>query len=195
MGGGDVAETSADWAVSQHPNGADIVFVASASSASDAVIAAATAAGLDAGVLLVDPHRLSSSSLRALGILGPDRIVVIGGTAVVSSTILRQLRAATGASVERIAGIDRTTTSLRVAQRFPRPGGVVVAGGRALADALVAAPLAAAIDANLILAGPDSTSARLAETLSGLALPAMILIGGDHAISPTTELRLATTIG
>jgi len=195
MGGGDIAEASADWAVSHHPNGADIVFVASASSPSDVAIAAATAGGLDAGVLLVDPQWLGSSSLRALGILGPERIVAIGGTAVVPSAIVRQLRAATGATVERIAGVDRTDTSLRVAHRFPLPGGVVVAGGRSLADALVAAPLAAAIDANLLLAGPTSASDQFVDSLARLAPPAMTLIGGDRTISPTTELRLATTIG
>ncbi len=194
-GGDDLAAASAAWAVSRHPEGADIVFVASATSASDAVIAAATAAGLDAGVLLVDPQRVGTVSLEALRTLAPQRIVLIGGTSVLPAAVTRQLRAFTGATVERIAGVDRTDTSLRVAHRFPRPGGVVVAGGRQLADALVAAPLAAATNANLILTGSASASNQLVDSLTRLAPPAMTLVGGDRAISPTAELRLSNTIG
>jgi alpha-tubulin suppressor-like RCC1 family protein len=192
---GDITAASADWAMTQHPTGSALVFIASRTSLPDAVIAAATAARLDAAVLLVDSQQVTARIREAITALQPERLIVVGGTQAVSPRVFLQLAASSTAAVERIAGADRTDTSLRLARRFPAPGGVVVAGGRSGADALVAAPLAGTLRASLILTRSAGTADDLIGALTRLSPTSVTVVGGDMVIAPTMELGLSSTIG
>ena len=89
------------------------------------------------------PGSLPSATAKALTRLQPARIVVLGGTGVVSAAVARQLAKFTTGEVSRHWGADRYATAAAVAGEFaPRVDTVFVAGGAAYADALAGAPLA-----------------------------------------------------
>ena len=192
---GDLADTTAQWALTHSTPGQPLVFVAAATSPMDAIVAAATAARLDAAVLLIDPSGIRPATLHALTRLAPERVVVVGGTSAMPARLVRQLRAATDATLERVAGSDRIDTAWRLLERFPAPNGVVVVHGRSLADALVAAPLAAASQTGLVLTGGPVAHASTMARLGRLRPPALTVIGGEQVVPPDLELELSTTIG
>lgn len=86
----------------------------------------------------------------------------------------------------RIAGIDRFATSAAVAGEYApleSGGAVFIASGLDFPDALSAAPLAASLDAPLLLTRPDSLPAPILVQLQRLAPTYIFVIGGTGVIS------------
>ena len=120
---------------------------------------------------------LERHTRRALEQLAPERIVIAGGTAVVSEQVRRQL-AGYADRVERIAGADRYATAGLLAAHGPT-GTVAVAPGRDMPRALTAAGYAAAGPyrsplgnrgpQGLLLTEPDRLPAATADALDRLA--------------------------
>jgi putative cell wall-binding protein len=102
------------------------------------------------------------------------------------------------ATIARIGGADRYETSAKLSQAMPAtaPGeGVVfLVSGEKFADALSASPIAAALDAPVLLVGrnhlPDSINRELRRRLP----KQVVVVGGESSISPTVldEVRLAS---
>lgn len=118
--------------------GSGLAFIISGESFVDGIPAAAVAAHLGAPVLLTARNSVPAPVAQALRELGITRTVVLGGTAVISSAVEAQLPSPT-----RIAGPDRYSTSVRIAE-FGRARGMPVgtawlAQGTNPVDALVAA--------------------------------------------------------
>lgn len=87
-------------------------------------LGAGPAAGLGGGpVLLVQRDSIPSATLDELNRLKPDRIVIMGGTAVVSTAVENTLAVLVfGPTVERIGGANRyDTAGLLSAATFPAP--------------------------------------------------------------------------
>lgn len=120
------------------------VYIASGEAFPDALSAAAALATLEQRMLIVRRNGLPAVVRAELLRLKPERIVVIGGTAAVSSGVERALRALPIASLQtvtRIAGVDRFDTSVRVAQatrELSHDSVSMVVSGRAFPDALAA---------------------------------------------------------
>ncbi|MCU1379426.1 MAG: N-acetylmuramoyl-L-alanine amidase, partial [Acidimicrobiales bacterium] len=85
----------------------------------DAVAAGSIAAWFGYPILLTDPNTLSPATRDALASLKPERLYVVGGSAVVSSAVATAARDAGGSvSATRLAGDDRVGTAIAVAQQF-----------------------------------------------------------------------------
>ena len=94
--------------------------------------------------------------------------------------------------IDRIAGMDRYQTAVKISQsRFDKASTVVIATGRVFADGLTGAGLAGALDAPLLL----STSGRLpyvvAQEVRRLGATKAIILGGYEALSPEVNADLA----
>jgi putative cell wall-binding protein len=89
-------------------------------------------------------------------------------------------------TVERAAGADRVATSVALADRaFPDGAARVVLGrSDAYADALAAAPLAATLDAPVVLNPSTSLHAGVAALIDRLGAKEAILVGGTGALGP-----------
>lgn len=148
-------------------------------------------------VLLTRPDDLPAPTSAVLDELGIQRVVVFGGSAVVSPGVVEQLRAA-GLQVERIAGGDRTRTAAAVADvlltRFGFTSStVLLARGDDFADSLAAAPRGGRLRVPLLLAErPDALGAATGGWLRGQcpATRAVQAIGGRAAVTAAT-LRAA----
>lgn len=174
-------------------SGAPIVYVASGENFPDA-LAAAPAASLLGGPLLLTPSSALPSVVRSeLLRLDPDRIVVVGGTGVVSDEVLEQLESI--APSERIAGDDRFATSRAiVADAFDGSTIAYLATGLNFPDALTAGAAAAKVDAPVVLIDGSSTQVG-AETLTLLAdlgVTTVRLAGSSATVSAGIQSQLSS---
>ncbi|HCB34756.1 MAG TPA: hypothetical protein DEP69_06350, partial [Acidimicrobiaceae bacterium] len=97
---------------------ASTVLVASGESLVDALSVVTLAAALDAPIVLTRAAGLPSSVAAFLAEAGFTRVVVVGGSAAVSSSVQAELAALPSvgpAGVERVAGQDRFATAAAIA--------------------------------------------------------------------------------
>ena len=186
LGGADRFETAALVADTAFGGTGGTVYVTTGGNFPD-TLAAGPAAGMAAApVLLVDTDRVPSPTAAQLERLQPGRIVVVGGTAVVSEAVAGEL--AQYGPVERVAGTDRIDTALAVsADAFdPVPDAVYVATGGNFPDGLAGAPAAAGEGAPILLVGADLPEA-VAQEILRLAVHRVVILGGSAAVPQQVE--------
>ncbi|PSO51631.1 MAG: hypothetical protein BRC31_06370 [Actinobacteria bacterium QS_5_72_10] len=146
LAGGERFATSADAARRLWPDGADTVVLATGLDYPDALAGAPLAAAADAPMLLAATDRVPEPVRRAIVDLAPQRVVLLGGEAVLSPAVAETVAGLPGRpAVERVAGPNRFATAEAAARATggPADGDVAVAGGSGFADALAAGALAA----------------------------------------------------
>jgi putative cell wall-binding protein len=200
LAGSDRFETSVSISKAGYPSGAPVVFVANGLSFPDPLSAGPVAARLGGPLLLTTPGGLPQVVRNEIARLKPSRIVLVGGTAVVSSAVETQARTL-ATTVQRVAGADRFATSRAlVRSAFPGTAPVVsLATGLDFPDALSAGAAAAKAGGPVLLVN-GASGALDAETvalLRQLAPSTITLVGGTAAIHPgvaTQAKSLAKTV-
>jgi putative cell wall-binding protein len=169
------------------------VFVATGDDFPDAVVAAPAAILNDGPLLLVPrsgglPGYVAAEILR----LAPERIVVVGGTAAVSTTAFAEL-SALAATVERISGTDRYAVSAAVSAAFFGTGGsAYVAVGTAFPDALAAGGASAQQAGPVLLVHTNLIPPQIEAELIRLGPHRVVILGGTAVVSAEVEAVLAT---
>lgn len=177
------------------PGTAGTVFVATGDNYPDALSAGPAAAALG-GPLLLTPGAALPTTVRAEIIrLAPQRIVIAGGTSVVSAKVESALRAI--APVTRVSGTDRFETSRAIAE-YAFPAGsptVYVATGMNFPDALSAGAAAGTIDGPVLLVNGGASTATAAEkSLVGkLKATRVKIAGGAAAVSNGIKSSLTSS--
>ncbi|MFZ7089091.1 glycoside hydrolase family 6 protein [Curtobacterium sp. RRHDQ10] len=193
VAGSDAYDTAARIALRAFPT-PRTVYVASRATFADALGAGAAAGHDDAPVLLTAPGALPSATAAALTAMSPDTVVVVGGPAAVSDTVVDQLRRYAG-TVARVSGADRFATSAAVSAGAFAPGVEVayVATGTNFPDALSGAAIAASVAANgpMLLVTPTSVPATVAAELRRLAPERIVVLGGAGVVSDGVVASLA----
>jgi len=179
---------------------AGTVFVATGAKFPDALAAGAAASAYGVPVLLVRPDSVPESTRLLLERLAPTTIVLAGGPAAISVAVEDQLRALTGATIEREGGLDRyETADLLTGDAWDGyvSDRVWVASGRDFADPLIASTAAAVFgDAFVLIDGlrplPGYTKSRLAS----LAPSLITVVGAEEAFTSVAldELRSIATV-
>ncbi|AMM21714.1 hypothetical protein AX769_18115 [Frondihabitans sp. PAMC 28766] len=194
--------TSADLSASTFSPfaaGQGTVYIASGLSYPDALAGGALAGHLDSPVLLVTSTAVPPATQAELTRLDPARIVILGGTTVITPAVQTALQQYTQAQsapfVTRLAGSNRFVTSADIATGFTTTGGVVyLATGLAYPDALSGAAVAAESGAHsgpLMLVAPNGISTAVAAQLTRLKPSKIILLGGTSAVSTTVASQAA----
>ena len=123
----------------------------------------------------------------------PD-VVTLSGGAPAGGTAVLHLPLEGGDQVARLAGPDRIATALTVSGRaFPTAEVAVLVRADDFADALTAGPLAAALDAPLLLTGRDALDERVRAELARLRVDRVVLVGGEAALTPAVAAAVAAT--
>lgn len=167
--------------------------VASGLSFADALAAAPAAAQQGQPVLLTAPDRLPEATRRAVQDL--DQVTVVGGAAVVSPDVVRELDAAAG-TVRTIAGPDRYATAVRVLRAYDLDTSAVgLASGETFPDALVGALDAAHRGTGLLLTPGHALARPTRGAVRDLAPSALRVYGGAAAVADgvAAEARAAVT--
>lgn len=93
--------------------------------------------------------------------------------------------------LSRIAGPERVTTAVALSQAtFPSAETVVLARGDQYADALAGAPLAASLDAPLLLTDRAGLTPEVGAEIARLGAGSAVLLGGGGALAPQVEADL-----
>ena len=178
--------TAAAISTATFARGAPVAYVATGESFPDALSGGALA-GRDGGPVLLVKNRTIPDETRAeLSRLRPGRIVILGGSGVVSDQVRSQLRAfATSGTVNRLAGADRYGTAV-VASRTGFAGGsdaVFVATGTAFPDGLAGGPVAALVPGPVLLVRPADLPEWVAAELLRLEPDDVFILGSTGAVS------------
>lgn len=193
--GGDRFDTAARVSRAVFPGGASTVIVATGRDFPDALSGAAAAARFGAPILLVETDSIPGSTTAELSRLSPDDILILGGTAAVSTSVEAALAGYSTNPPQRIGGSNRYHTAALISQAaYPDPGPVTtvfVATGTGFADALAGGPAAAHLDAPLLLTRPDSLPGETIAELNRLQPDTIVIVGGTAAVSTSVETALA----
>jgi putative cell wall-binding protein len=170
--------------------GAPVAYVASGDTFPDA-LAGGPAAGAGGGpVLLTHRDSLPRDTIGELQRLKPNTIVVLGGTAAISSAVEQQLRTL-APSVGRSEGADRDATSVAVSKNAFGAGvpAVYLATGAAFADALAGGPVAALAPGPILLVQRDCIAQVVNDEIDRLGPAKLVVLGGTNAVSTAVEQR------
>lgn len=195
LSGADRYETAAAVA-SMFPAGTSTAYVATGASFPDALSGGAAAARDGAPVLLTRRDELPAAAHAALQRLAPSRIVILGGTGAVGSSVEATLRGI-APTVVRLAGVDRYETAVAVS-RATHPGGAAaafIATGVAYPDALAAVPAAARQGAPILLARTSVLAASTEAELARLNPTTAFLLGGEAAVGVGAAKAVQRVLG
>ena len=161
----------------------DSIIVATGKTFADSL--SASAAKLP--ILLVKPDAGLNDDQKAV-LDGMKNIYIVGGEGAVSAEYEAELKAF--GEVTRVFGESRYDTSVEVAKTFCKDVDfAVVASGKNFPDGLCGGPLAAALNAPLVLTkdgGADAAAAYIAE--NGIA--SGFVLGGDGALTNETVVEV-----
>ena len=175
--------------------GVPVAYVATGQRFPDA-LSGAPAGGVDGGpVLLVRSGSIPAPIAAELTRLKPQRIVVLGGTASVSSSVLADLRAYTTGSVSRLSGADRYDASATISATTFDPGAPVayIATGERFPDALSGGPAGGVEGGPVLLVRSTSIPSSIAAELSRLQPQRIVVLGGTESVSGSVAEQLSST--
>jgi alpha-tubulin suppressor-like RCC1 family protein len=163
----------------------------------DALAGTPLAYGLNAPILLTNSKILSPETKVEIADLRAKNVIILGGTAVVSSNIEAQLKQ--NYSVTRLAGYDRYETSKVIAEYmldngYAQPGKAVIANGLQFPDALAVSSLAAYQKIPILLTDPKVLPSSIQQALTDLKPTQTIIVGGTAVVSSAIEKQLSNPV-
>ena len=191
LDGKDRYGTAAEISKETFPSGVDAVYAATGVNFPDA-LAGSAASGGDGPILLVTKHAIPAATSAELKRLKPRKIIVLGGTGVVSTTVERALKAFTSGKVTRQAGSDRYSTAAAISAKHFDPGADVafVATGTDFPDALTGGPAAAKLGGPILLTQKGKLPAATIGELRRLKPKRIVVLGGTGVVSAAVEKTL-----
>ena len=172
------------------------VVVAGGEGLPDALGVSGPASALREPILLTPAGRLDASTRSALTATGATAARIVGGEAVVSSTVQSQLAEAGLTTITRLGGDDRYAVSAAVASfyrsRVPVGSEIVLTSGKdsSLVDSLVAGTLQRVI---ALTEGSSLGADALTTLQTSPQLETVTAVGGAAAVSNGTLTRAANS--
>lgn len=198
---GEMADDTANKIARTLPRVSDTCFVTTSWGYADALSASSFAYAKQAPIFLTnyDDGTLSSATLETIRSKGFKRVIIVGGTSVVSPEVEQTLSAWGIANVERVAGETSYDTSLQLAQKLVsmglRANNMGIATGLDYLDALCGAALCGRYDSVIVLA--DDTNSSAVETFMAqnrMAIKSYAIFGGNAAVGEDTERTIVDTL-
>ncbi len=168
----------------------------------DILMAGPAAAALGGPVLLVTANEIPEGVASEIAFHKPKRIVMIGGTSVISSAVEAELVSLTDGMTEvtRLAGVDRWDTAALLSKQAFRPDVsnvvVVTSSGDELAEVLAAGAAAAALGGPILIVRAKRTNRfpeAVKQELTRLQPRRITIIGSTVGADHEAELEKFTT--
>ena len=162
-----------------------VAYIATGDSFADSLSLGPVAVVTGGPLLLVQQDAVPDATAAALASLSPDRIVIVGGEAVVSAGVAEALTAFTDGPVDRWAGPNRYATAAAVSsQGFPGATSTVyMATGSDYPDALAGGVAAGMDRAPLLVVQQDCVPAEVLAEIERLGATNVVVLGGPNAVS------------
>lgn len=195
LAGGNRYETAAAISADTFAPGVPVAYVATGANFPDA-LAAAPPAGVNGGpLLLVEKYAVPSAIAQELMRLHPGRIVILGGTSVIASSVASTLAGYTSGSVDRFAGADRYATAAAVSSgTFSSADTVFVATGSKFPDALSAGPVASMESAPVLLVPSTWLPDVVRSEILRLAPSRVVILGGTGTVSASVQSAIQSIL-
>lgn len=148
----------------------------------DALSASTLAKKYSAPILLTETEKLDDNTYSQIKRLKVKKAFIVGGTGVISSKVENQLHKL-DINTERFSGIDRTETSVAVAEQIGTSNGIILTTDSSYTDALSAAPIAAKLQIPIILIPKDSIPSSVSNFVKEKNIPKTYVLGGQDLIS------------
>jgi len=194
--GADRYSTAAAISAEHFGPGAATAFVATGADFPDALTGGPAAAKAGGPILLTQKDKLPAATTGELRRLKPRRIVVLGGTGVVSDAVEKALASYTSGKVSRLAGADRYSTGGAISKDgFDQGAPVVyVATGQNFPDALAGGAAGAFKDGPVLLVSGTTIPKATKAELTRLKPNRIIVLGGMAVVPESVEKALAAYI-
>jgi putative cell wall-binding protein len=172
--------------------GVNAAFVAVGTSFADALAGGPAAALRDSPLLLVKSDGIPAATHAELQRLDPQRIYVLGGTAVINASVASALDQYTTGPVTRLAGADRFATAAAIIRHFwtTKSATGYVASGVNFPDALSGGAVAGKQGVPLFLSGQSDVSLFTGQEVLRLSPRRLTMLGGTAALSSAVSTRL-----
>lgn len=195
IAGADRYSTAAAVSKAHFAPGVDVAYIATGLNFPDALAGGPAAARHGGPILLTAPNALPAATSAELARLKPAKIVVLGGPGVVQDDVLGDLRSL-APTVTRVAGTDRYSTAAAISSSAFSAGVpvVFVATGQNYPDALAGGTAAAAQGGPILLVSPSSVPTATRSEILRLKPAAIIVLGGQGAVSDAVLVELAWLI-
>lgn len=168
------------------------VLVATGLNFPDALAAAPVTRG-EGPLLLVRGDSVPPVTAGELKRLAPTKVIIAGGSDVVSDGVMAEIQALVpGVVVQRAAGVDRYATAAQLSEGAFEPGVPVayVATGLNFPDALAAGAAGAHFGGPVLLTKGDTLQPVTATELARLKPERIVVVGGADVVSSNTEVQL-----
>ncbi len=198
LAGPDRYATAAAVSAASFAPGVPVAYLAVGTDYPDALAGSVAAARAGGPVLLTSATSLPAATATELARLKPSRIVVLGGTGVVSDAVASAARAyATTKTVSRLAGPDRYATAAAVSAASFAPGVPVayLAVGTDYPDALAGSVAAARAGGPVLLTSATSLPAATATELARLKPSRIVVLGGTGVVSDAVASAARSAAG
>ena len=195
LAGADRYATAARISSTWYAPGVQAVFIANGTGFADALAGGPAAALKDSPLLLVGKNTIPAATANELNRLDPQRIYVLGGTAVVSEFVRGALDQYTTGPVARLAGANRFATTAVVARTFWVKSSAYVANGNGFADALAGGAIAGKVGQPMLLVDGPGVPLATGQEILRLGSRTLVMLGGTGVISPGAEARLKRLVG
>ena len=179
-------ETAAAISRSTFAAGVGVAYVATADTFPDALSGGAVAGRAGGPILLVNRTSVPAATAAELARLKPAKIVVLGGTGVVSDGVRAAVDRYTSGPVSRLSGADRYATSVQISRSaYGSAGSVFIATGANFPDGLAGGPVAALLPGPLLLVSPSQLPSVVKSELQRLGPDRVFVLGGSGVVSGT----------
>ena len=160
------------------------VFIATGQNFPDALAGVPASAALSGPLLLVASTAIPAATHAELVRLAPQRIVILGGSGVISDEVAYQLEVNYTGGVLRVSGANRFETAAAVTRAFfPRAETVYVANGLNFPDALAGGSSAGAFGGTLLLVTASASPPATLEQVQRLQPARIFVLGGPAVVS------------
>ena len=177
-------DTAARISANSFASGVKVAYLATAATFPDALSGGAVAGRVGGPILLVERGAVPSATAAELTRLKPGRIVILGGTSVVSDAVRNAVDRYTAGSVSRLAGADRFATSVQVSRSaYSSSDAVFIATGTKFPDGLAGGPVAALLPGPLLLVAPTQLPWVVKGELQRLDPDRVYVLGGTGVVS------------
>lgn len=179
--------------------GSSTVILATAGNFPDALAAATLAHQFDAPILLTNSSKeLDSDTQDEFKRLAPTKIIIVGGSAVISEEIEDTLKQEYN-DVTRLAGWDQYETAAKIADYYysvnpDAPKKVVIANGDNFPDALSISSWAAYNGIPILLTKNNQLPSSTHDALQQNGIEDAILVGGFAVINEEVADRITETV-
>ena len=191
VAGADRYATAAQISTTWYAPGVQAAFVAVGTNFADALSGAPAAALRDSPLLLVRSTNIPAPTAAELDRLNPQRIYVLGGTAVINGAVASALAAYTSGPVTRLAGADRYATAEAIIRTFwTKSVRAYVASGANFPDALAGGAVAGRDGVPMLLSAKSFVPLHTGQQALRLSPRQLTMLGGSVALEGAVEARL-----